>query len=250
MNIRNLQGLVDLIYTKAKTVLSTTLQDDAYAVLFFVYANEAYSYRDIDHVTEISVQFVTEVDCDYAPRYSEDRWNKGPYSGVNDIIRSDGNDGLSDPGMDALFAWYHRMGLAGIGEVCGPVLDQNGFELSATEPRGYIESLMAAALAAQQLQLEGVIAQLTDKTLPVIVTGMEDYPLTWLATVLANPAQEDKDYFIYIREELVSYRKRYLGTEYVKLYDALIEFLDKMRSSEYLEGLIINTGYTVLDLRK
>ncbi len=248
VNIRDLQDLVDLIYEKAKAVLNTTIQDDTYAALFFVYSNEAYRHREVGNVTEISVQFVTEQDCDNAPLHSEDRWNMGPYSGVNDIITSDRNDGSSDSGMDALFSWYHRKGLGSIGEECGPVLDQDGNELSAMEPRGYIEVLVAAALAARQLQQEGSLTLLTHKTLPIIVVGMEDYPLSWLATVLANPGQEDKDYAIYIRKELIESRKGYSETKYTRYYDELLGYLDRIRSPQYLEGLIINTGYAVLDL--
>ena len=57
------------------SVISSWNEKDIYAISFLVCANEAYEYGGCSNVTEFSVSYNTEKDCDRAPPLSEERWN-------------------------------------------------------------------------------------------------------------------------------------------------------------------------------
>ena len=54
---------------KLRDVMSAWNEADIYAISFFVYANETYEYDGYSNITQFSVSYNTERDCDSAGNY-------------------------------------------------------------------------------------------------------------------------------------------------------------------------------------
>ena len=60
-----------VFYEKIKKIITSWYEDEIYAISFFVNSNEAYSFRGFSNVSNFSVSYNTEEDCDYADDLDE-----------------------------------------------------------------------------------------------------------------------------------------------------------------------------------
>ena len=175
-------NLEQILYIKVKDIMSTWVDEDIYAVSFFVYSNEAYFFRNFDNITEFSISYNTEADCQGAGIHSEKRWNYAFWR-QNDcpIIEADDNC----PETQLLFDWYREQGIENIGDETYDC--ENG-------PVGYKELVDQVARVARRLQDEGFLKQKFGRPIPIIIHDLEYCDCTLRATEYANPNGEAADF--------------------------------------------------------
>lgn len=171
-----------ILYEKVKSIMSTWTEPDIYAVSFFVYANEEYTYGEFDNVSEFLLSYNAESDCPGAGKRSEERWNYAYWRQDTTPIISPWEP---TPETKLLFDWYREQGIEDVGredDDCphGPV--------------GYYELLMLAAKVARRLQEEGFLKEKFGRPIPILVHGLEYYDDIFEATRLANPHAEAEDF--------------------------------------------------------
>ncbi len=183
---------------KTRNIISAWEEDDIYAISFFVYANEAFEYKEYTNITEFSVGYNTERDCNGADKLSEERWNYAFWNqDATPIIEAyDGNEG-----MNILFDWYAENGIENIGyEDYGAAYDEN-MRYIGKGPVGYYELLSEIITVAKKLQESGFIKNRFGAPIPIIIHDLE-YPWYIIeATKKANPNGE-ADTFLAAMKEL------------------------------------------------
>ena len=74
-------NLREYFYNKIKNEMDHWDMSDAYSITFFLYSNEAYTYKEYSNVCEFSISlnnetfFKSEYSGDDEGLYSEERWN-------------------------------------------------------------------------------------------------------------------------------------------------------------------------------
>lgn len=178
--------MVDLrAYLKNKLidVISAWDADDVYAVSFFVYSNESYEYRGYSNVTEFSVGYNTERDCQNADLLSEERWNFAYWSQNNTpIIEADDEN----EGMSILFDWYRENGIANIGFEDYASCFDSEMRYVGKGPVGYYELLSEITAVAKELQESGFIKDKFSAPIPIIIHDLEYSWYAIEATLRAN----------------------------------------------------------------
>ncbi|MDF2590274.1 MAG: hypothetical protein K0S41_4117 [Anaerocolumna sp.] len=190
----NLEGL---LYNKVKSVIDTWVEDDIYAISFFVYSNELNSYKRFSNVTDFMISYNTEKDCDGAELLSEERWNYAFWrQNITYIINTNQNDEMTK----ALFGWYSENGIKNIGyEDVSCIYDENMYYIGKG-PVGYYELLCLVSEVAKRLQLEGFIKQKFGKSIPIIIHDLEYAWYSFEATKNGNPNQEADSFFTAMKE--------------------------------------------------
>ena len=178
-------------------ILSTWNEADIYAISFFVYANESLEYNGFENVTEFSVSYNTEHDCNGAEELSEERWNYAFWRQDEiPVIQAD----PEDEGMKTLFDWYAENGIDNIGyEDYAACYDQN-MRYIGKGPVGYYELLSEITAVASRLQSSGFIKNKFGKPIPIIIHDLE---YTWYvieATKKANANGEADLFFAAMKE--------------------------------------------------
>lgn len=200
--------MIDLeayLYERIKPIINSWDEPGIYAISFFLDNNMAIGYEDYFYLTNFTIGYNTESDCEHAPAISEERWNyafwrqEGYY-----IIDCEEEE---DEGRQVLFDWYEENGIhlhrAEDGESMQKVLkdmtDEHGYFLPG-EPRGYWELVSAASHVARRLQDEGFIRERFGP-IPILVHELEYYDRIKEATVYANPNGEAADFIHTMYEE-------------------------------------------------
>lgn len=172
---------------KLCNIISAWDEDDIYAISFFVYANEEYKYNGYSNVTEFSVSYNTENDCNGAPELSEERWNYAFWrQNETPVIETkEGNEGIK-----ILFDWYAENGIDNIGyENCDDCYD-NEMRYIGRGPVGYYELLSEITAVANKLQDSGFIKNKIGRPIPIIIHDLEYSWYVIGATKKANPNGE------------------------------------------------------------
>lgn len=171
----------DILYQRVKALMTPWNEEDIYAVSFFVYSNEAYTYGDYDNVTEFHISYNAECDCPGAERDSEERWNYAFWRQDEQPVID-----VAEPNAEThqLFAWYKEQGITNIGDE----------PEDAYCPVGYEELLELVANVARRLQEEGFLREKFGRAIPIIIHGYEYDSLTIEATQYANPNGEAEDF--------------------------------------------------------
>lgn len=170
---------------------------DIYAVSFFVYSNECFSYGDFSNITHFAISYNTESYCPDPDPLSEERWNYAFWQ-QNETPIIDADEGT--PETDLLFKWYEENGITNIGEEDDECYDENGAYIGKG-PVGMCELLQVVAEIAKELQTEGVLKQKFGRQMPIIIHDLEYAWYCIEATKKANPNGE-ADIFIEAMEEL------------------------------------------------
>lgn len=186
-----------VFYEKIKKIITSWYEDEIYAISFFVNSNEAYSFRGFSNVSNFSVSYNTEEDCDYADDLDEDRWNYACWR-QDEIPIVDTYDGNEE--TELLFDWYKENGIDNLGYEEDDCYNDDG-EYTGKGPVGHYELLTIAANVANRLQKEGVISNHFNKQIPIIVHGLEYAWYDIEATKRANPNGE-ADLFLEAAEEI------------------------------------------------
>ena len=164
-------------------VISAWDADDVYAVSFFVYSNESYEYRGYSNVTEFSVGYNTERDCQNADLLSEERWNFAYWSRNNTpIIEADDEN----EGMSILFDWYRENGIVNIGFEDYASCFDSEMRYVGKGPVGYYELLSEITAVAKELQESGFIKDKFSAPIPIIIHDLEYSWYAMEATLRAN----------------------------------------------------------------
>ena len=175
------------LYEKAKSIIEKWDEKDIYAISFFVYSNEMYTYKQSKNISEFSISYNTEKYCGNAPMYGETRWNYA-YWMQNTTSIIDPNEKDND-GVKVLFDWYAENGIENIGfEDTNNIYDENYLYIGKG-PVGFYELLTVVSEVARQMQTEGFISKKFGK-IPIIV---HDFEYCWYiekATSFANPNGE------------------------------------------------------------
>ena len=167
---------------------------DQYALVFFVYANEEFTYGDLSNLPEF---FITDMcESDLADGTDpEERWNPAYLS--NDeyhLIDYPDDTALRPELTDALVEWYRSTGLENIGAENEEEMYDSSYRYIGKGPVGLAELLGLITGIAAELQDDGVIEAKFGKRIPVILA---DYEFTWYmvnATIRANPRGEADRY--------------------------------------------------------
>ena len=116
--------LREYFYNKIKNEMDHWDMSDAYSITFFLYSNEAYTYKEYSNVCEFSISlnnetfFKSEYSGDDEGLYSEERWNYA-------CLEQDDKDMLDEKGMETLFAWYKQEGIENVGYEDPDCYDEN-----------------------------------------------------------------------------------------------------------------------------
>jgi len=159
------------LYESVRLVIESWNEPGIYAVSFFVYSNEAYTYRSISNVCEFSVGYNTEEDCVGTPPLSEERWNFAYWRQNMTHIIDPVDD---DEGMKMLFQWYSENGIQGIGQVDWDTAYDEAGAYIGKGPVGYYELLGAVSRVARRLQLECIVERVVGRRVPIIVHDLSN----------------------------------------------------------------------------
>lgn len=181
-------------------VISGYEDEDIYAIAFFVEANEAYQYNGYSNVTQFSVSYNTEKDCEYADGLSEVRWNYAFWRQNETYIIDPDN---KNEGAKILFEWYKENGIENIGFEDFDLSYDSDMNYIGKGPIGYFELLSEIAAVAKKLQESGFIKNKFGHSIPIIIHDLE-YPWYIIeANKIANPNGE-ADMFLAAMEEIFS----------------------------------------------
>jgi len=182
--------MIDLeayLYEKAKSIIAQWDEEGIYAISFFVYSNEAFSYQGHENISEFSIGYNTENDCNHASAHSEERWNFAFWRHNQTYIIDPSEEG--NEGIEVLFQWYKENGIENIGlEDIRSHYDAN-MRYIGKGPVGFYELLTVVSAVARRMQTEGFVSEKFG-SIPIIVHELE-YP--WYveeATARANPNGE------------------------------------------------------------
>jgi len=187
--------MIDLkkyLYEKTKQIIEKWDEDGIYAISFFVYANEAFEYKQYSNVCEFAISYNTEKFCENASPHSEERWNYAFWQmNTSHIIDPNAEN---DEGIKVLFEWYGENGVKNIGiEDFDNAYDENMMYIGKGAG-GLSELLTVVSDVARQLQEEGFIAQKFGK-IPIVIHDLEYSWYTIDATKNANPNGEAEVFF-------------------------------------------------------
>jgi hypothetical protein len=182
---------------KLRDVMSAWNEADIYAVSFFVYANETYEYNGYSNITQFSVSYNTERDCDSAGELSEERWNYAFWRQNETPIIEANNE---NEGMKILFEWYEENGVYNIGYENYDACYDSEMRYIGRGPVGYYELLSEITAVAKKLQNSGFVKNKFGRPIPIIVHDLE-YPWYIIeATKKANPNGEADIFFAAMKE--------------------------------------------------
>lgn len=174
------------LYEKVWATIRGWKEEGIYAISFFVYCNTFNTYMGFENYPEFSIGYNTELDCHYAPKLSEERWNYAFWrQNIHEIIAPVDDD----EGASLLLKWYIENGIENLGEEDFDNAYDENMHYIGKGPAGYYELLTVISNIARRLQTEKKItAQFGN--IPIIVHDLE-YP--WYieeATKNANPNGE------------------------------------------------------------
>lgn len=204
------------LYQKVMTVLNSYSYDDIYSIIFFVYANECYEYKEYQNLTEFTISYNSESYFkkeyeDYMKRYkkeasymdtiengrfSEIRWNYA-------YMQQDETPIINEDNYEFLIQWYKQEGIENIGYEDSNCYDENMMYIGKG-PIGYMELLQEITQVAKRIQSEDYFFKKTGKRLPIIIL---DYENTWYtvdATKEANIHNEANDYLVFINTDVTT----------------------------------------------
>ncbi|NMC57251.1 MAG: hypothetical protein GYA50_08535 [Eubacteriaceae bacterium] len=190
--------LEEYLYNRVKNEIDSWNAKDIYAISFFVYSNEAYTYKDFENVSIFTISYNTESACENDDLLSEERWNYA-YWFQDEIPIIDPTEDYNE-GTEILFKWYEQNGIKNIGYEDEDCYDKD-MNYVGKGPVGYYELLTAVSNVAKRLQEESYIKNKFGKPIPIII---HDYEYSWYvieATKNANPHGE-ADTFIKAMKQL------------------------------------------------
>lgn len=189
----------NMLRTRILEVLDSWPAEDQYAIMFFVYPNEAYEYRGYSNIAEFLMLYRCESDIktNHNPLFramsdDEERWN--PAFWDPDLQAT--VIGFDDPNpiADALVDWYEALGVQDNGyEDPNTMYDSNGIYIGKG-PNGLPELLQVVVEIAAELQNDGTIEAKFGRKIPIVLANFE---FTWYmirATRNANPNGEADEY--------------------------------------------------------
>lgn len=182
----------EYLYERVKKEIDLWDEKDIYAISFFIYSNEAFTYNEFSNITEFSISYNTEKDCSGADINSEERWNYAFWR-QNEINITDSE------GQKVLFQWYKENGIDNIGyEDRSNSYDAN-YKYIGKGPVGYYELLTVVSDVANKLQNENYIVNKFGKPLPIIIHDLEYSWYVIEATKNANPKGEANQFIEVMR---------------------------------------------------
>lgn len=191
-------NLQEYLYNKIKPIITSWDEGEIYALSFFVYSNQAFTYDDYYNVSCFAISYNTEGDCERFSELSEQRWNYAFWR--QDEIYIINTDAEDDEGSKVLFDWYRENGIQNIGDEDESLMYDDKFNYIGKGPIGYYELLTVVSEVARRLQSEGFILSKFGKPIPIIVHDLE-YP--WYieeATMNANPNGEAETFLKVLRD--------------------------------------------------
>lgn len=187
--------MVDLqayLENKLCDIISNWNEEDIYAISFFVYANESYEYGGYSNVTQFSVSYNTEHDCNGAGNLSEERWNYAFWrQNEIPIIEVDNEN----EGIKILFEWYAENGIDNIGYEDYNSCYDDEMRYIGKGPVGYYELLLEITAVAKKLQESGFIKHKFGVPIPIIIHDLEYSWYVIEANKKANPNGEADIFF-------------------------------------------------------
>lgn len=169
------------LYDRVLQIFDGWHEEGIYAVSFFVYSNELHIYRGFSNVTNFSVSYNTEEDCEGAGRHSEERWNYAFWR-QDAVPIFDSYEGT--PETEVLFDWYAQQGTVNVGYEDG--------EMDA--PVGFAELVEVLGKVARRFHDEGYFVRKFGRAVPILIHDLEYIPCTLAATAYANPDGEAADF--------------------------------------------------------
>ena len=162
----------NILYEKVKSEILKWNEADIYAISFFVYSNEAFTYRNFSNVTMWSVSYNTEADCGHAGEMDEERRNYAFWR-HNEVPIID----VETPNAytELLFDWYAARGITNVGYEDENNMFDEEMRYIGKGPVGEYELCGIAADIALRLQTEGLIESHFGRRLPILIHGLE-YP--------------------------------------------------------------------------
>jgi len=190
------------LYEKIKPILNEWDETGIYAISFFVYSNEAFTYQNYSNISEFYLSYATDsgfkgdgFDDDPELKWYDIYWKCMPIYIINPHEEN-------DEGVKTLFQWYKENGIENIGFESHDNKDNydKNMRYIGKGPVGYYELLTVVSNVAMRLQLEGFIAEKFG-AIPIIV---HDYEQSWYveeATERANPNGEAEVYLKILKED-------------------------------------------------
>lgn len=167
--------MIDLrgyIENEVHNIISTWNESDIYAISFFVYSNESFEFNGYSNVTEFSIGYNTEKDCNGAGVFSEKRWNYAFWRHDETYIIEATED---NKGIQYLFDWYKENNIDNIGYEDYTTCYDNEMRYIGKGPVGYYELLSEITAVAKKLQDSGYIKNKFGRPIPIIIHDLE-YP--------------------------------------------------------------------------
>ncbi len=192
--------MVDLqayLENKLRDIISAWEEKSIYAISFYIYSNEMHMYRGYSNVTEFSVGYNTESDCNGAGEFSEERWNYAFWR-QNEMPIIEAN--AENEGIKILFDWYEENDIYNIGYEDFDSCYDNNMCYIGKGPIGYYELLSEITVVAKKLQNCGFIKNKFGTPIPIIIHDLE-YPWYIIeANKTANPNGEADTFLATMRK--------------------------------------------------
>jgi len=186
----------EILRERILDILDAWPAKDQYAIMFFVYPNEAYEHRGYANIPEFQMLYRCESDLevnhnpyfypigDFEARWNPAFWDHDLRMPVIDLYEPKVN-------ADALIDWYEAIGLEQIGyEDPDKIYGDDGVVYVGRGPNGLPELLEVVVQIARELQTDGTIEGKFGRKIPIILA---DFEYTWYmieATRSANPNGE------------------------------------------------------------
>lgn len=175
--------LEQILYDRVKKVMSNWAEEGIYAVSFFVYSNECYTYGEFCNVPIFEISYSVESDCEGAGPRSEERWNyafwRQDTTPIIDLEPSNSETKL-------LFDWFEEQGIGDPGEENE---DEDG-------PVGFLALVDVVGKVARRFQEEGFLKEKFGYAIPILVHDLEYVPSVLAATAYANINGEAEDFLL------------------------------------------------------
>ena len=188
----------DMLRSRILEILNAWPVRDQYAIMFFLYPNECFTYGEYENLTEFDLLYRCESEIQpdggsaFGATEAEQRWNPAYWD--DDARQSVISFDEENPIADALIDWYEATGVQNIGEEDFDAAYDDEGSYIGTGPGGLPELLQLVTEIAAELQRDGVIEARFGRKLPILLADLE---FTWYmvrATRAANPNGETDEY--------------------------------------------------------
>ncbi len=192
----------EYLESKMKSIISTWVADDIYAISFDIFSNPTHEYKEHSNLPMFAISYGRKKDYESInnkTKLLEAQWCKA-FGGHNSAVISTFG---STEGIEILIEWYKEKGIAHIGYEPPFYYSEEQRERRKyidKGPIGFYELLLEITAVAKKLRESGFIKDKFKEDIPIIIscTKFEWYILDAIKEL--NPNGEAEEFLSFLRE--------------------------------------------------